>query len=46
MHCTYCGITKGTSRAEATSDSEGTKAVALVVIELHLSEDISQPVSH
>jgi len=36
---------KGTSRAEVTSDSEKIKPVALVVIELRLSEGIRQLVS-
>ena len=36
---------KGTSRAEATSNSEKIKPVALAVIELRLSEGISQLVS-
>ena len=35
---------KGTSRAEATSNSEKIKPVALAVIELHLSEGIIQSV--
>ena len=34
MHFTYSGMPKGTSRAEATSNSEKIKPVALVVIEL------------
>ena len=38
----YCGMPKGTCRAEATSNSERIKPVALAVIELHLSEGISQ----
>ena len=33
---------KGTSRAEAMSNSEKIKHVALAIIELHLSEGISQ----
>ena len=33
---------KGTCRAEATSNSDKIKPVALAVIELHLSEGISQ----
>ena len=33
---------KGTCRAEAMSNSEKIKPVTLVVIELHLSEGISQ----
>ena len=36
---------KGTSQAEATSDSEKIKPVALAIIKLHLSEGISQSVS-
>jgi len=36
---------KGTSRAEAISNSEKIKPVVLAVIELHLSEGISQSVS-
>ena len=42
MYCTYCGMLKGTCRAEATSNSEKIKPVALAVIELCLSEGISQ----
>jgi len=45
MHCTYCGVPKGTSRAEAMSNSEKIKPVALAVIELCLTEGISQAVS-
>ena len=45
MHCTHCGMPKGTFRAEATSNSENIKPVALAVIELRLSEGISQSVS-
>jgi len=41
MHCTYCGMPKGTSRVEATSNSEKIKPVALAVIKLHWSEGIS-----
>ena len=36
---------KGTSRAEATSNSEKIKPIALAVIELRLSEGISQSVT-
>ena len=36
---------KGTSRAEATSNSEKIKPVALAVIELRLSEGVRQSVS-
>ena len=46
MHCMYCGMPKGTCRAEATSNSEKIKPIALAVIELRLSEGISQSVSH
>ena len=42
MHCTYSGMPKGTSRPEVTSNSEKIKPVALAVIELHLSEGITQ----
>ena len=42
MHRTYCGIPKGTCRAEATANSEKIKPVALAVIKLRLSEVISQ----
>ena len=45
MHCTYCGKQKGTSRAEATLNSEKIKPVALAIIELHLSEGISELLS-
>ena len=37
---------KGTSRAKATSNSEKIKPVALAIIELHLSEGISQSVTY
>ena len=40
----YCGMPKGTSRTEVTLNSEKIKPVALAVIELHLSEGISQSV--
>ena len=46
MHCTYCGMPKGTSQAEAMSNSEKIKPIALAVIELCLSEGISQPVTY
>ena len=42
MHCTYCGIPKGTRRTKAMSNSEKIKPVALAIIELRLSEGISQ----
>ena len=41
----YCGMPKGTCQAEATSNSEKIKLVALAVIELCLSEGIIQSVS-
>jgi len=40
----YCGMPKGTCWVEAVHNSEKIKPVALIVAELHLSED-SQPVS-
>ena len=43
MHGTYCGMPKDTSRAEAILNNE---PVALAIIELRLSEGISQVVSH
>ena len=42
MYCMYSGMPKGTCRAEAMSNSETTKPVALAVLELRLSEGISQ----
>ena len=45
-HCTYCGMTKGTSWAEVTSNSEKLKPVALAIIKLCLSEGISQSVTY
>ena len=38
----YCSMPKGTSRAEVTWNSEKVKPVALAVMELYLSEGISQ----
>ena len=38
----YCGIPKGTCQAKAMSNSEKIKPVVLAIIELCLSEDISQ----
>jgi len=38
-------MAKGTSRAEATSNSEKIKPVALAIVELHESEGIRQAVS-
>ena len=45
MHCTYCGMPRGTCLAEVMSNSNKVKSIAIVVIELHLSEGISQSVS-
>ena len=41
----HCGMPKGIYRAEAKSNSEKIKPVALAVIELRLSEGISQLLS-
>jgi len=38
----YSGMAKGTSWAEATSNSEKTKPVALAIVELRESEGIRQ----
>ena len=46
MQCTYCGMPKGTSRAETTLNSEKIKPVALAVIELCFSEGTSQSVEN
>jgi len=45
MHCMYSGMAKGTSRAEATLNSEKIKSVALAIVELRESEGIRQAVS-
>ena len=45
MHCMYCGMPKSTCRAEATSNSEKIKPIALAIIELSLSEGMSQLLS-
>ena len=42
MHCTYCGMPKGTSRDKAMSNSAKIKPVALAVIELRFSEGTRQ----
>jgi len=39
-YCMYSGMAKGTSRAEATSNSEKIKLVALAIVELRESEGI------
>jgi len=41
----YSSMAKGTSRAEATSNSEKIKSVALAIVKLHESEGIRQLVS-
>jgi len=38
MHCMYSGMVKGTSQAEATSNSKKIKPVALAIVEFHESE--------
>jgi len=38
----YSGMAKGTSQAEATSNSEKMKSVALAILELRESQGISQ----
>jgi len=45
MHYMYSGMAKGTSWAEATSNSEKMKSVTLAIVELRKSEGISQAVS-
>ena len=45
MNCTYCSMPKGTCQAEVMSNSEKIKPIALAIIELCLSEGISQSVS-
>jgi len=35
-HCTYCGMLKGTSRAEAMSNSEKIKSIPLAIVKLCL----------
>ena len=42
----YCGMPKGTCRAEATLNSEKIKPVALAIIKLCLSEGISQSITY
>jgi len=44
MHRVYCGMPKGTSRAEVTLNSEKIKLIALAIIKICLSEG-SQSVS-
>jgi len=45
MYCKYSGMAKVTSLAEAMSNSEKIKTVALAIVELHESEGIRQSVS-
>jgi len=45
MYCMYCGVSKGTSRDKATSNSKKIKPIAVAVIELRLSEGIRLLVS-
>jgi len=40
MHCVYCGIPKGTSQAEMTSNNEKIKPIALAIVEICLSVGI------
>ena len=44
MHCMYRGMPKVSCQAEVISNSEKIKPVALAIIELCLSEGISQTV--
>ena len=41
-----CGMPKGTSQAEATSNSEKIKSIALAIIELCLSEGTRKSVEN
>jgi len=45
MLCMYSSMAKGTSMAEATSNSEKMKSIALAIVELCESEGIRQLVS-
>jgi len=42
IYCMHSGMAKGTSWAEAMSNSEKIKPVALAIVELHESEGIRQ----
>jgi len=42
MHCIYSGMAKGTSRAEATLNSEKIKPIALAIVELCELEGVRQ----
>jgi len=44
MHFMYSGMAKGTSWAEAMSNSKKIKPVALAIVELHGSEGMRQAV--
>jgi len=44
MLCIHSGMAKGTSRAEAMSNREKIKSIALAIVELRESEEISQSV--
>jgi len=46
MHCTYCGMPKGTSWAEAMLNSENIKSVALAIIKLWRHQSGSQSVEN
>jgi len=45
MYCMYSGLAKGTSQAEATSNSEKIKPIALAIVQLCESESIRELVS-
>jgi len=45
MHCMYSSMVKGTSQAEAMSNSDKIKHVALAIVELHEFEGSRQLVS-
>ena len=42
VHCTYCGMAKGTSPDKVTSNGEKIKSIALAIIKLRLTEGIRQ----
>jgi len=42
MYCMYSGMAKGTSQAEAMSNGEKIKPIALAIVELRESEGIGQ----
>jgi len=42
MHFTYYGMPKGTPQAEVTLNSEKVKRIALAIVKLCWTEDISQ----